>query len=261
VQGEAQIPWLSVDSHTSEHGLHLIMGTGEAPIHSALVGELALSVAVIALVGKMVATLTTITSGGSAGLLIPSIYFGTMIATIFVQFPRLLGLDAWSFPAMTLVVPAMTASLVSIVNVPLAAIMFAVEGFSGSYLVPAMLALVISTLLAQRNSIYRTQRERVEKRQILPGYGVRRISVPPSWEGQTLTQLDLRRQYEVNVIGWVEQADDAGLPRVRLDADANLPLSASDILVVLGRAEDLNRFTAVVTAAWETSAPDEDKLS
>ncbi len=232
--------------------LALVLGTGEGVIDLALAGELVLGLAAVALVAKMLATMITIGSGGSAGLLVPSLYFGTMVAAIVLQLPRALGLSfAWDFSAspLILIAPAMTASLVSIANVPLAAIMFAVEVFSGSYIIPSMISLVIAALVTHQTTIYRTQRETFAKRQILPGYGARRIQVPESWHGKTLMDLRLRQQFDVNVIGWVDQEGERGLPRVRLSADAGRPLSVGDILVVVGREESTAELLAAIEAA------------
>ncbi len=52
---------------------------------SAFAGHVILSVALIGLVAKMLATLTTTNSGGSAGLLVPTFYFGTMIAAALAR--------------------------------------------------------------------------------------------------------------------------------------------------------------------------------
>ena len=107
-------------------------------------------------------------------------------------------------------------------------------------------ALVVANIIAYNNSIYRTQREKHADRQILPGYGVRRIAVPLKWDAKSLADLALRQRFDVNVIGWVEQEGDDGLPHVRLSADANRPLNAGDILVVLGTNGALITFREAV---------------
>ena len=124
----------------AENGLELVLGTGEGVIDAAFAGELTVAVALIALFAKMFATLFTVSSGGSAGLLIPSLFFGTMVATVFA--------DWFNYQPMMLIAPAMTASLVSIVNVPLAAILFTVEMFGSAYMVPALIVLVATSILA-----------------------------------------------------------------------------------------------------------------
>ena len=221
------------------HALPLVLGTGESAIDSALNGEMLLAVAIIALIASVFATLSTIGSGGSAGLLVPSLFFGTMIATIFVQAPVVLGLTEFQFEAGQVIVPAMAASLVAIVNVPLAAILFVTEAFGGIWMIPALIAMVVSNIFAYNVSIYRTQREEYTQRQILPGYSVNRLPIPKKWGGETLASLHLRRNFNVNVIGWLEREAEDGLPHVRLSADAHLPLHSDDILVVLGKDEDL----------------------
>lgn len=237
--------WFGLEEKHTHDIFFLVLGVGEDGINQALAGELILAVAIVALIAKMWASLFTISSGGSAGLLIPSLFFGTMIATIFAQLPAVFGLDL-PFVPFHFIVPAMTASLVSIVNVPLAATLFAVEVFSGSYMVPSLITLVVAAIVTHQTSIYRTQREIYHERQILPGYSVRRIAVPLNWRGQTLVALDIRRRYQLNVIGWVNLNTRSGSAEIELSAEANRPLAEGDILVVLGRDEDLAHFAQLV---------------
>ena len=222
----------------TEHGLELVLGSGESVISMALAGQLTAVVALIALLAKMPATLATVGSGGSAGLLVPSLFFGTMVASIFAEW--------FGYEPMLLIIPGMTASLVSIVNVPLAAILFTVEVFGSAYMIPALIVLVISALLAHDNSIYRTQRETFDSRQILPGIGVRRVGIPAEWTGQTLVDLDFRQRFDLNVIGLVEREGKDGLPHVRLGTAATTPLHEGDLLVVLGREENLDALETAV---------------
>jgi CIC family chloride channel protein len=219
-------------------GLELVLGPGEAAIHLALDGKLTITIALIALFAKMIATLATIGSGGSAGLLVPSLFFGTMVAAAFA--------DLFAIPAQMLVIPAMTATLVAIVNVPLAAILFTVEVFGSIYMVPALIALVVTSILAHDNTVYRTQREATSKRQILPGASVRRVPIPAKWENHTLVDLDFRKQFDLNVIGLVEQQGEDGRPHIRLGSAATVVLQQGDILVVLGSDENLDALETAV---------------
>lgn len=222
--------------HLGDFGLGLVLGTGESVVNAALAGKLTLAVALIALAAKIPATVATIGSGGSAGLLVPSIFFGTMVAAGMADF---LGVQP-----MWLIVPAMTAALVSIVNVPLAAILFSVEIFGSAYMIPSIIALVVASLLAHNRTIYRSQRQKYSQRQIMPGVSSRRIPVPPAWQGQTLIDLDFRSRFDLNVVGLLERQDETGVPRVRLDVSPTLPLEAGDVLVVLGRDEKLDALEA-----------------
>jgi len=212
-------------------GLDPVLSTGDRAIEMALAGEMTLILATVALVGKMLTTMTTIGSGGSAGLLIPSLYLGTMVAAMFAAVA--------GYEPMILIIPAMTASLVSIVNVPLAAILLPVELFSAHYLPAALLALVICTLLTEDEKLYRTQRETFSKRQIVPGAEVRRITVPATWHGKTLIDLDFRWAFNLTVIGVLETHGEDGLPHVRLDPSATLVLEEGDTIVVLGAEDNL----------------------
>ena len=224
----------------TDHGLELVLGPGESVIHMALNGELTLAIAIIALVAKMLATLTTISSGGSAGLLVPSLFFGSMVAA---------GLaEIFGYQGMMLVIPAMTASLVSIVNVPLAAILFTVEIFGARYMLPALIVLVVTNILAHNNTIYRTQRETISKRQILPGVSVRRVKIPSKWAGKTLIDLDFRNRFELNVIGLLELHAADGLPHVRMQQASTTTLEEGDILVVIGSDEKLEAMETAVRA-------------
>ena len=141
--------YLGREFFSTERGLELVLGSGESVIQLALVNELVMGLALIGLFAKMAASLITIGSGGSAGLLVPALFFGTMVAASFG--------DLFSVETITLLPAAITASLIALVNTPLAAILFAIEIFGTKYMVPILLALVIAWLLANPKTIYRTQ--------------------------------------------------------------------------------------------------------
>ena len=232
------VAWLTAYFGLAENGLELVMGTGESAIDAAFAGELTVIVAFIALFAKMFATLFTVSSGGSAGLLIPSLFFGTMVASMFATW--------FGYAPMMLIGPAMTASLIAIVNVPLAAILFTVEMFGSAYMVPALIVLVVTSILAHDNSIYRTQRETFDARQILPGISVRRVRMPVAWANQTLIDLDFRNQFDLNVIGLLEYRGEDGHPHIRLATASTTLLEEGDVLVVLGTDEKLDALETAV---------------
>lgn len=234
------VAWLLAWFDLSDNGLALILGTGKDVIDAALANELTVLVAAIALFAKMFATLFMIGSGGSAGLLLPSLFLGAMVASIFS--------DWFGYQPMMLIAPAMAASLVSIVNVPLAAILFTVEMFGSAYMVPTLIVLIVSAILSHDNSIYRTQRETFDARQILPGISVRRVRMPLSWAGQTLVDLDFRRQFGLNVIGLLDHRGEDGRPHIRLATAATTVLEEGDVLVVLGMDEKLDSLETAVLA-------------
>jgi len=115
-----------------------------------------------------------------------------------------------------------------------------VELFSSHYLPASLLALIICTFLTQGNKIYRTQRETFDKRQILPGVEVRRITAPVEWHNKTLVDLDLRRKHNVTVIGALEHDEHGGLPSIRLDPSSSSSVRQGDTVIVMGNPEDLD---------------------
>lgn len=216
--------------------LDLILGTGDRMVEAALDGQVTLQIAIVALFGKMLATTLTIGSGGSAGLLVPSLFFGTMTATALSHL--------FGYPPILLIVPAMTASLVSIVNVPLAATLFVVEIFGSTYLLPAMVVLVLTLIFTHDTSIYRTQREEYQGRQLIPGYSTRRVLVPPAWHGRTIVELQIRARFGLNVIGLLEKhaLDGHSPPEAVLNPDVDHPLQTGDSLILLGHDQALDAF-------------------
>jgi hypothetical protein len=151
-----------------------------------------------------------------------------------------------------MVIPSITASLVSLINVPLTAIMLTVELFGASYLLPALVVLLVTLLLSHPTSVYRTQRDQDENREILPGYGVRRINVPRAWEGKTLRDLALRDRYDVNVIGYVENRLQGA--QVTPYVPAIRPLRMGDRMIVLGQNSAISALLAELNSL-EMSEP------
>jgi CIC family chloride channel protein len=225
----------------------LVLGPGENIIAWALRGELGIGVAVLVLLARFGATLSTICSGGSAGLLFPTLSFGCLAASAWAG---LLHID----PAL-LVVPAMTASLASVANVPLAAIMLVVEGFGAHWIVPSMFVLVLASVFAHTNSIYQAQRDSFDRGQILPGVSVRRIRVPGAWADKDLLSLGVRERFGLTVIGMVDRREAAdGLldERVVLNPTPTQKLSRGDMLIVLGEDDRIERFSKVSAEATNT---------
>jgi len=223
----------------TEHGLQLVLGPGESAIDLAFAGKITLAAAAIALPAKMAATICTIGSGGSGGLLVPALFFGSMIAAAFAQI--------FGFPPGVLIAPAMAASLASMVNVPLAAALFVVEMFGGAYMMPALVALVVAYLLAHDNTVYRTQKDGYENRDILPGVSVRRTAVPSVWDGKTLSDLDLARRFDVNAVGIFDKPTPGRKQIVHVDGLSKRPLAEGDVLVILGKDDKLNALEKILS--------------
>ena len=149
--------WWTVDL-SPEH----VLGMGEETMSALLQGETEGGLGVwwvllLALLGKMATTGATIRSGGSAGLLIPSMFLGGVAGAATAEILELTGLFA-TVPVPLFVVVGIASSLVAVVGVPLAAIALVLEVFGTHFGPPAALACGLTYVLTLRLTIYREQR-------------------------------------------------------------------------------------------------------
>lgn len=68
-----------------------------------------------------------------------------------------------------------------------------------------------------------------------PDYSVVETVVPKAWIGKTLKELDVRKNYDVNVAG-IKEGD-----RVEITPDPDIPLSEKMILMLIGSNEALEK--------------------
>lgn len=66
-----------------------------------------------------------------------------------------------------------------------------------------------------------------------PDYSIVEAAIPEKWTGKTLKELDVRKTYGVNVIG-IREGE-----RVEITPDADMPLKAGTILMLVGANEAL----------------------
>jgi CIC family chloride channel protein len=224
----------------TDRGLELVLGSGESMVIAAFAGQVTLAMALIGLVAKMLATLSTIKSGGSAGLLVPSMFLGTMIAVAFAQFLR--------YEPMIFIAPALAGSLIAIVNTPFAALIFVLEEFGAEYVLPALGILIITGLLSNPKTIYRAQRVAQDSIEILPGYDIQQIAVPAAWAGKTLDDLNLHEQFEVQVVGLLDFSAGDEQPKVLFgsELDASTTLVAGGTILVYGEEVELDALERAV---------------
>lgn len=69
-------------------------------------------------------------------------------------------------------------------------------------------------------------------------FGISEIRVPDKWVGKTLRGLDVRRRFNITVIA-IKDGDDTSQNMI-VAPDADYALKKEDVLVILGRNEDLN---------------------
>ena len=139
-----------------------VLGMGEHTIHAILQGSAHGEglgwpwwLLLLALVARMLTTGLTIQSGGSAGMLIPSMCFGGISGAAVAV---LLGHAGIVLDPSVFVVAGIASALVAVVGVPLAAIALVLEVFGPQYGPPAILACGVTYVLTLRFSVYAEQR-------------------------------------------------------------------------------------------------------
>ena len=124
----------------------IVKGTGEAVLHSWWI-------LLLAVVAKMFATAATLKSGGSAGMLIPSMYMGGLVGAAAYYLLGEMGLYAGPTAAVY-VATGMAAALTSVAGVPLASIALVAEVFGPEYIPAASLACAVCFTASRRFSLY-----------------------------------------------------------------------------------------------------------
>lgn len=72
-------------------------------------------------------------------------------------------------------------------------------------------------------------------------FSIQEMTVPESWRGQTLRELDLHRTHRVSIIARY----DTGTDELDSPPDADTPLATADTLIVAGRDDNLERVLEV----------------
>jgi CIC family chloride channel protein len=135
-----------------------ILGIGEGTLNNVIEGsgQAVLQVwwiLLLAVAAKTLATAATVKSGGSVGLLFPSMYLGALVGAAAYYLLLTLGL----YPGPTVAVfvaTGMAAALTSIAGVPLASIALVLEAFGAEYGPAAALACAICFTASRRFSLY-----------------------------------------------------------------------------------------------------------
>lgn len=102
---------------------------------------------------KAFATGFTLMAGGSAGSLVPAMYLGGLSGAAIFNILIAIGYQTQANVAV-FVVAGLASALVAVVQVPLAAIAFVMEVFGAVYGPPAIVACVLTYLLARRWKLY-----------------------------------------------------------------------------------------------------------
>ena len=70
--------------------------------------------------------------------------------------------------------------------------------------------------------------------ELAPGYAIMELDVPDHWAGHTILDLDIRKRWNVNVIGRKEEGAIRPI-------DASFVFAADTHILVAGRPDDITR--------------------
>ena len=88
--------------------------------------------------------------------------------------------------------------------------------------------------MARRTAVRFSVNGALEYVELAPGYAIFELDVPDHWAGQTLIDLDIRKRYNVNVIGRKENGSI-------LPIDTSFVFAADTHIMVAGRPEDVSK--------------------
>jgi chloride channel protein, CIC family len=134
-----------------------ILGGGYKWIQSAIDGQLAIGLMAALILGKILATSFTISSGGSGGVFAPSLFIGSMLGGLYGN------LCARIFPHIVIepaafVLVGMGGFFAGVAKTPIAALIMVAEMTGGySLILPMMVVSALSYLLLGRTTLYEKQ--------------------------------------------------------------------------------------------------------
>ncbi len=134
-----------------------VLGGGYQFIQMAIDGHLATGIMAALVLGKIVATSLTISSGGSGGVFAPSLFIGAMLGGFYGNLCTTLFPKVITQPGAFVLV-GMGGFFAGVAKVPIAALIMVAEMTGGySLIVPMMFVSSLSYLLLGRTSLYERQ--------------------------------------------------------------------------------------------------------
>jgi CIC family chloride channel protein len=128
-----------------------VLGTGEELVDLALGGSLLMRATLLLLAGKILATVFTVSSGGSGGLFFPAMLLGCMTGNLVAL---ITGVSTPGL-AQALISAAMAASLAAVLNVPVAAAILLTEVFGLPMGSPIVIGSILGFLVGRPKVIYK----------------------------------------------------------------------------------------------------------
>jgi len=140
-----------------------LLGSGLEGIDKALAGEFAVRTLLLLMVGKMLATVLTLGSGGSGGIFSPSLFLGALLGSAYGEMVNNLFPDT-SAPVGAYAVVGMAAVFAAAAQAPMSSIFIVFEMTNDFGLImPLMLSCAAATVVysaLKRDSIYEVKLRR-----------------------------------------------------------------------------------------------------
>lgn len=136
-----------------------VLGSGESTLSAVYEGTQHAQLQIwwmllIIIAAKAFATGFTLMAGGSAGLLIPSMFMGGMSGAVVYYLLQSLGIPMPVQGSEIFIVSGVASALVAVIETPLAAIAFVLEGFGAAFGAPAIVACVVCHFIVKRLHLY-----------------------------------------------------------------------------------------------------------
>ncbi len=202
-------------------GLYLpgVLGMGYGYVQLAIDGKLAVTVIFLLIIGKIIATSFTVSSGGSGGVFAPSIVIGSMVgAFVGDLFHQILPGVVVQPEAYVLV--GMSAFIAAVAKTPLAAILMVLEMCGGYTLLPAL--MIAATLAYYLSGDYSIYAEQVSNRAESPAHSgemsvdvLKNVKVEEAMVPADKVMTVSPYQKIVDVLGLMEKTGHMGFPVVR----------------------------------------------
>jgi len=134
-----------------------VYGTGWGSIQAALLGKLGLAAMCILVVAKMIASTLSLGSGGSGGILAPTLFIGGMIGGVVGGVGNLAAPEIVSQPHAFIMV-GMAAFFAGVAGAPLGVLLMVCEITGGYNLIaPLLLVSMMAILFSRRYTIFPSQ--------------------------------------------------------------------------------------------------------
>lgn len=171
-----------------------ILSGGYGWIQEAINGQLGIPLLIALIFLNMLALSLTISSGGSGGLFVPTLYVGAMVGGLFAQL--------FHQPSAAFVVVGMAALFAGSARVPIAALLMVTE-MTGGYqmLVPAALAVMISYLIQAKLT------SNLKYKSLYEAQVPHRSDSPANHEEHLRIALDLLGNKDLNIPKYIGHLD------------------------------------------------------